>query len=260
MAKNKNNIPGASDDNKNTSVQNGGNTQNKNNNQNNKNNQNQNQKQNQNRNQNKQNRHNQNQGNNGNNRNKKNKLSVKDEFELREKRLKLVYRVLFVAAILWAAVIITLSRTEITTIVAPFYAFLLSVSSVFIIRVVKYALGELRCMKIIEQADDSTKTDAETSYGYIWSLFGLSLVIHAALLLFNVAVGNVFTLKFFLITFAVCGVIHLAFNIVDLVFAILKKPLKQGYKKSSDIVGAIIINVTVYSVCSLFLMAALGNA
>ena len=258
MTKDKNNTPAPAADTKNTPAQNGGNAQNKNNNnQNNKNNQNQNQKQKKNQSRKNQNRQNQNQDNNGN---KKNKLSVKDEFELREKRLKLVYRVLYVAAILWAAVIITLSRTEITTIVAPFYAFLLSVSSVFIIRVVKYALGELRCMKIIEQADDSTKTDAETSYGYIWSLFGLSLVIHAALLLFNVAVGNVFTLKFFLITFAVCGVIHLAFNIVDLVFAILKKPLKQGYKKSSDIVGAIIINVTVYSVCSLFLMAALGNA
>ncbi len=242
----------------NNSNNNQANNQNKN--QNNGGNPNQNQKQNQ-QNQQKQPKQNQQQNKNRNNNNKKNNnMPIKDEFELREKRLKLVYRILYVAAILWVAIIYTMTKTIITVDVASFYVFLLSASSVFIIRIVKYALAELRCMKISEQNSDTVKNEAETRYNYIWSLFGLSLVVHAMLLLINITLKQVFTTRILLIVFAVCGVILLLFNIVDLVFALKKKDVSHKYRIFSDIVEAVLVNITAYSICSIFIAVVTSNA
>ena len=204
-----------------------------------------------------QNSHKQNNNKRGNNRNN---ISVKDEFELREKRLKLVYRVLYVAAALWAVIMLSLTKANITIEVVPFYAFLLSATSIFIIRIIKYALLEFRCMKIYAKSNDAPKDEAEISYDYIWSLFGLSLAIAAALLITHIKWASAFSTSVSLVVFIVCGSITLMFNIIDLVAVIRNKERSTKTKLVLDIVSAITSSVAAYYVCSIFLMLVTKNA
>lgn len=57
------------------------------------------------------------------------KLSKAEYFELREKRLKLVYRILYVIVAIWIAVILNISNDGLTKDIVPAYAFLLAISS-----------------------------------------------------------------------------------------------------------------------------------
>ena len=74
------------------------------------------------------------------------KLGKSEYFELREKRLKLVYRILYVIVAIWIATLVSISTQEMTEEIAPMYTFLLATSSLLIINIVKYALMEFRCM------------------------------------------------------------------------------------------------------------------
>ena len=81
-------------------------------------------------------------------------LSIKEEFELREKRLKLVYKILYVAAALWGIVFLAYvsefsNNPEQLLKTAPLYCFLLALSSVVILSIVSYAFRELQCMMIV---------------------------------------------------------------------------------------------------------------
>ena len=68
------------------------------------------------------------------------KLGKSEYFELREKRLKLVYRILYVIVAIWIAALISIGTQEMTTEIAPMYAFLLAASSLLIINIIKYSL------------------------------------------------------------------------------------------------------------------------
>lgn len=71
---------------------------------------------------------------------------IKAEFELREKRLKLVYKILYVGVALWAALFVAYATTEKT--VLPLYCGFLSALTAAILNILYYIFGELRCMKI----------------------------------------------------------------------------------------------------------------
>jgi hypothetical protein len=202
-----------------------------------------------------------NQTNNRNNYKKQyNNLSTKDEFDLRERRLKLVYKVLYVAAALWAVIILSLTKEQITTGVVPFYSFLLSSSSVFIIRIIKYALTELRCMRIADKSSNDLKDEAETSYSYIWSLFGLSLVVSGIILFVHIVCPLVFNANVLTISFATCGAIILVLNIIDLIYAIRKKARPYKSQITCDIIGSVIGIIASYAICSIFLTVVTSNA
>ena len=47
------------------------------------------------------------------------KLGKSEYFELREKRLKLVYRILYVIVAIWIAALISIGTQEMTTEIAP---------------------------------------------------------------------------------------------------------------------------------------------
>ena len=83
------------------------------------------------------------------------KLGKSEYFELREKRLKLVYRILYVTVAIWVATLISIGTQEMTVDIAPMYAFLLAASSLFIINIIKYSLMEFRCMKVVGTIDES---------------------------------------------------------------------------------------------------------
>lgn len=89
-------------------------------------------------------------------------LPIKEEFELREKRLKLVYKILYVAAALWGIVFLAYvsefsSNPEQLLKTAPLYCFLHALSSVVVLSIVSYAFRELQCMKISQKSTEFEK-------------------------------------------------------------------------------------------------------
>ena len=92
------------------------------------------------------------------------KLGKSEYFELREKRLKLVYRILYAIVAIWIAVFIFIGTEKITAQIAPIYAFVLAASSMLIINIVKYALMEFRCMKVIGNIEESLLKQTEERY------------------------------------------------------------------------------------------------
>ncbi len=108
---------------------------------------------------------------------------IKAEFELREKRLKLVYKILYVAVALWAALFVAYATTEKT--VLPLYCGFLSTLTAAILNILYYIFGELRCMKIYAPASDESKEDADSKFVEIWNSFGLGASISAFLTLLH---------------------------------------------------------------------------
>lgn len=108
---------------------------------------------------------------------------IKAEFELREKRLKLVYKILYVAVALWAALFVAYATTEKT--VLPLYCGFLSALTAAILNILYYIFGELRCMKIYTPAADESKVEADSKFVEIWNSFGLGVSISALLTLIH---------------------------------------------------------------------------
>lgn len=108
---------------------------------------------------------------------------IKAEFELREKRLKLVYKILYVAVALWAALFVAYATTEKT--VLPLYCGFLSALTAAILNILYYIFGELRCMKIYTPAADESKVEADSKFVEIWSTFWLGVIISTLLALLH---------------------------------------------------------------------------
>lgn len=108
---------------------------------------------------------------------------IKAEFELREKRLKLVYKILYVAVALWAALFVSYTTTEKSAL--PLYCGFLSALTAAILNIIYYIFGELRCMKIYAPAADESKVEADSKFVEIWNSFGLGVSISALLTLIH---------------------------------------------------------------------------
>ena len=111
-----------------------------------------------------------------------NNLSLrKDYFELRSKRLALVYKILYVIVAIWIACIISASR-RIDSATLPVYVFLFSISTQYILNTLKYILLELQCMKIVGPINNLADK-SEEKYSYIWSSFGFVAALNLILML-----------------------------------------------------------------------------
>lgn len=108
---------------------------------------------------------------------------IKAEFELREKRLKLVYKILYVAVALWAALFVAYTTTEKS--VLPLYCGFLSALTAAILNILYYIFGELRCMKICTPPSEECKEDADRKFMEIWDTFAISVFVVVALSLLN---------------------------------------------------------------------------
>lgn len=75
---------------------------------------------------------------------------IQQEFDLREKRLKLVYKILYLVAIAWGILLISFMKIETHTESSAGYCGLLTITSIYLAAIVKYILKELSCMKITE--------------------------------------------------------------------------------------------------------------
>lgn len=57
------------------------------------------------------------------------KLTKTEYFDLRERRLKLVYKILYVVVAIWIAVLLSVAQNTLEKTVVPIYSFMLSASS-----------------------------------------------------------------------------------------------------------------------------------
>ena len=87
---------------------------------------------------------------------------IQQEFDLREKRLKLVYKILYLVAIA------SFMKIETHTESSAGYCGLLTITSIYLAAIVKYILKELSCMKITEYIpeEERKKLKKITSFSY----------------------------------------------------------------------------------------------
>lgn len=185
--------------------------------------------------------------------NEEKKLGKPEFFELREKRLKLVYRILYAVVAIWIAVLSCIATQTMTLQTAPMYAFLLSASSLVIINIVKYAMMEFRCMKVSGKIDDKLIEQTEERYDYIWKSFSLILALDALPMLVNLAFPATLSIAIFTVAFAVCEVYYIVVTIVGF----FKKSLSDTSTKFLDVIGLFIGTITAYSVCALLCLVAI---
>lgn len=173
------------------------------------------------------------------------KMNKAEYFELREKRLKLVYKILYVTVAIWIATILDVSSTDFVASVAPVYAFLLSSSSIFIIQIAKYALMEFQCMKVIGNIDEKILTQTEQRYDNIWKSFSLTLSLNALIMIFHIKCPIIFSPNVLIWFFACCVVYFLIFSIVEMF-----KKMNDKAIKILDTINLLIGILTAYSICA----------
>lgn len=125
-------------------------------------------------------------------------------FELREKRLKLVYKILYVVVAIWAAIIICVGNQDMTREATPIFAFLLSVSSLIIVIMIRYCIMEFRCMRVIGKIDEKLMEQTEERYDRIWRCFAPILSVSAFLMFVMVMFPQLMTDSVLLPVFGVC--------------------------------------------------------
>ena len=175
------------------------------------------------------------------------KLGKSEYFELREKRLKLVYRILYVIVAIWVATLISIGTQEMTVDIAPMYAFLLAASSLLIINIIKYSLMEFRCMKVVGNIEESLLKQTEERYDNIWKSFSVILSLNALFMLLHMSFSSVFNTETLTVIFCVCILYFLVWSFIEL----FKKKFKDITIRIFDIVGLVVGAITAYSICSI---------
>lgn len=174
------------------------------------------------------------------------KLGKSEYFELREKRLKLVYRILYAIVAIWIAVFIFIGTEKITAQIAPIYAFVLAASSMLIINIVKYALMEFRCMKVIGNIEESLLKQTEERYDNIWKSFSVILSLNAFLMLLHFSYFSFFSQTVLLLVFFTCTIYFTVFSLVSL----FKRNFKDKTVRTFDLIGLFVGAMTAYSICA----------
>lgn len=190
------------------------------------------------------------------------KLSVKEEFELREKRLKLVYKILYVLAALWIALFISLPSIGLDVEFSAMYSFLLAVLSCYIISIVKYALRELSCMKISGKSTETEKAYADESFADIWRNCIIILAVGALLMLATMRLSNQTYLTCSTIIFLLGSIYLVVVAILDaLPEKVNKRKLHRPSNKCLKVLQIISLPISVavaYSLFSMFCWAAMN--
>ena len=114
-----------------------------------------------------------------------NKISVEKEFELREKRLKLTYKILYVVAVGWAVLLLVYMKS--VSIEKMICNGILTILTVLLINILSFVFHEFRCLNIFQSTDDKTKELTDHKFQNIWNGFGLSCFISIGLVMLNIA-------------------------------------------------------------------------
>lgn len=183
------------------------------------------------------------------------KLSRAEYFELREKRLKLVYKILYVVAAIWIAFFLILSQGDLKNTEIPMYAFALATSSMVIIQIFKYAIMEFRCMKIVGQLSDELINQTEFRYENIWMSFSLILSLCGLALILHFNYVEKISVQFFLNVFLGCMVYFCLLSFVK----IFRKSIKDTIIKIFDVISIVVGSVATYSLCAATCLVAVAG-
>lgn len=178
--------------------------------------------------------------------NEERRLNKSEYFELREKRLKLVYKILYVVVAIWIALLLSITQTALEKTTIPVYSFLLAASSMVIIQIIKYAIMEFRCMKIIGHLSEELMKQTEDRYENIWVSFSLILSLCGIALLPHYMFAEQAKEDVFMAIFSVCIGYFSVLSIVKL----FKNTFKDKTIKVLDAIGIVIGSAAVYSLCA----------
>ena len=187
------------------------------------------------------------------NNNDEKKIGKTEYFELREKRIKLVYRILYVVVAIWIAAILNITNETLTLSIIPAYTFLLATTSLMIVKIIKYALMEFRCMKVIGSIDESLLKQTEDRYDNIWKSFSLVLSLCALIMLIHIRYPNIFSETALIWIFAVCVLYFSVLSVVE----VFKNKFKDITIKILDLIGMFVGILTAYSICALLCLVTI---
>jgi len=190
------------------------------------------------------------------NNNDENKISKVEYFELREKRLKLVYKILYVVVAIWIAILLSISQNVLESTAIPVYAFMLSASSMIILQIVKYAMMEFRCMKIIGRINDKLIEQTEARYENIWISSSLILSFCGIEIIPHLFFAQNLDIGVFMIVFSVA---ILYFGVISIV-KMFKIDFEDKSIKILDLIDIIVGCIATYSLCSVIcLLTSMAN-
>lgn len=190
------------------------------------------------------------------NNNDENKLSKVEYFDLREKRLKLVYKILYVVAAIWIAILLSISQSALESTAIPVYAFMLSVSSMIILQIVKYAMMEFRCMKIVGRINDKLIEQTEARYENIWSSSSLILSFCGIEIIPHLIFAQHLDIGVFMVVFSVAILYFLVISMIKM----FKTNFKDKTVKVLDLIDVIVGCIATYSLCSVIcLLTGIAN-
>ena len=121
------------------------------------------------------------------------KIDREKDFELRERRLKLVYNILYILVAAWAVLFIMFMKTDVKTESdMAAYCFLLAVISLYLVMIIKFIIRELSCLKIGGEVSNEEKEQTELTYKNIWNNLLVVLLTGIVLCFVNVWTWEMF--------------------------------------------------------------------
>lgn len=167
---------------------------------------------------------------------------LKDEFELREKRLRLVYKILYIIIAIWIALF--LSYISGSKQSQPIYCGLLAALTASILNVLYYIFDELRCMKIFQPTENFAKETADSRFLEIWNTFGISLLLSVLLIMLNLSYPTIISQQNVLVILFI-GLILLSIN------GLINHPKYQKVKIIVRTIATPIVCYAFFSIASL---------
>ena len=171
------------------------------------------------------------------------RLNKSEYFELREKRLKLVYKILYVVVAIWIALLLSIAQSTIVKTAIPVYAFLLAASSMIIIQIIKYAIMEFQCMRIIGHLCEELMKQTEDRYENIWASFSLIMSLCGLALIPHYILAEQVNEKVFMTIFLLCIGYFAVLSIVKT----CKRTFTDKTIKVLDAIGIVIGSIAAYS-------------
>ncbi len=178
-------------------------------------------------------------------------LSIEKEFELREKRIKLVYKILYAIVAFWGITFWSLISSDTSKTLVPIYSFILSVATLYIVSIIKYSLNELSCMRVHDKASEYEKSTTELSFVNIWQNATLPLIIGAITMFFNVAYIDCYGQNYFMWLFLIFGILSVLSNITKLICSIKEKKHIVKIISWVDPIFSEVMTYSIFAICCL---------
>lgn len=169
-----------------------------------------------------------------------NKISVEKEFELREKRLKLTYKILYVIAVGWAVLLLVYMKS--VSIEKMICNGILTILTVLLINILSFVFHEFRCLNIFQSTDDKTKELTDHKFQNIWNGFGLYCFIAILLVILDATISNFIAIGTIVISMGI-GAAILTIN------SCLLFLLPERMKKAKQRIDIIACNIAIPVLC-----------